>query len=130
MTEVIWQFTREAAELRLANPDFKAYADSYENADTRTQLNAQSEDQEIDYLTKQGYDGCIQHFENMWDSSQCQNIRDKIIFVKDTVNPQVDIQPTGNVRSGCGMWISRSQEQTKTQRANPKTHNLSSSLCV
>ena len=34
-------------------------------ADTSTQLNAQSEDQEIDNLTKQGYDGCSQEFENM-----------------------------------------------------------------
>jgi len=50
--------------------------------------------QEIDNLTKQGYDGCTQQFENMRDSSQGQNIRDKAIFVTDTVNPQVDTQPT------------------------------------
>ena len=68
--------------------DFKAYVDSYENTNTSTQLNAQSEDQEINNLTKQGYDGCTQHFKNVWDSSQGQ------IFVTDTVNPQVDIQPT------------------------------------
>ena len=66
MIKVIWQPTWEAAELLLANPDFKTYVDSYENADTSTQLN----DQEIDNLTKQGYGGCTQHFENMWDSSQ------------------------------------------------------------
>jgi len=29
-------------ELLLANPDLKTYVDSYENADTSTQLNAQS----------------------------------------------------------------------------------------
>ena len=75
MIKVIWQPTWEAAELLLANPDFKTYVDSYENADTSTQLNAQSEDQEIENLTKQGYDGCTQHFENMWDSSRGQNIR-------------------------------------------------------
>ena len=90
----------EAAELLLANPDFKAYADSYENADS-TQLNAQSEDQEIDNLTKQGYGGCTQQFENMWDSSQSQNIRDKAIFATDTIHPQVDIQPTWK----CEIWV-------------------------
>ena len=37
-----------------ANPDFITYADSYENADTSTQLSAQPEGQEIDNLTKQG----------------------------------------------------------------------------
>jgi hypothetical protein len=57
MTKVIWQFTWEAAELLLVNPDLKAYVDSYENADTSSQLNAQSEDQRIDNLTKQGYEG-------------------------------------------------------------------------
>jgi hypothetical protein len=50
MIKVIWQPTWEAAELLLANPDFKTYVDSYENADTSTQLNTQSEDQEIDIL--------------------------------------------------------------------------------
>ena len=51
MIKVIWQPTWEAAELLLANPDFKAYADSYENADTSThQLNVQYEDQEIEIL--------------------------------------------------------------------------------
>jgi hypothetical protein len=70
MIKVIWQPTWEAAELLLANPDFKTNVDSHENADTSTQLNAQSEDQEIDNLTKQGYDGCTQHFENMRDLSQ------------------------------------------------------------
>ena len=59
---MIWQPTWEAAELLLANPDLKTYVDTYENADTSTQLNAQSEDQEIDNLTKQGYDGCIHCF--------------------------------------------------------------------
>jgi hypothetical protein len=63
MIKVIWQPTWEAAELLIANPDFKTYVDSYGNADASTQLNAQSEDQEIDNLTKQGYDGCTQHFE-------------------------------------------------------------------
>ena len=58
--------------------DFKAYVDSYENTNTSTQLNAQSEDQEINNLTKQGYDGCTQHSYNMWDSSQGQNIRDNL----------------------------------------------------
>jgi hypothetical protein len=75
--------------------DFKAYVDSYENTNTSTQLNAQSEDQEINNLTKQGYDGCTQHFKNVWDSSQGQ------IFVTDTVNPQVDIQPTWK----CEIWV-------------------------
>ena len=99
---MIWQPTWEAAELLLANPDFKAYVDSsYENADTSTQLNAQSKDQEIDSLTKQGYDGCTQHFENMWDSSQGQNIRDKAIFITDTVNSQANIQPTWK----CEIWV-------------------------
>ena len=55
---MIWQPTWEAAEPLLANPDFRTYVASYENADTSTQLNAQSEDQKIDNLTKQGYDGC------------------------------------------------------------------------
>ena len=59
MIKVIWQPTREAAELFLANPDFKTYVDSFENADTSTQLYAQSEDQEIDNLTKQGYDNIL-----------------------------------------------------------------------
>jgi hypothetical protein len=37
MIKVIWQPTWEAAaELLLANPDFKAYADSYEYAYTST----------------------------------------------------------------------------------------------
>ena len=54
MMKVIWQPTWEAAELLLAKPDFKTYVDSYEKADTSTQLNAQSEDLEIDNLTKQG----------------------------------------------------------------------------
>ena len=40
MIKVIWQPTWEAAELLLDNPDFKAYVDSYEIADTSTQLNA------------------------------------------------------------------------------------------
>ena len=37
----------------------------------------------------------------MWDSSQGQNIRDKAIFITDTVNPQADIQPTWK----CGIWV-------------------------
>ena len=78
MIKVIWQPTWEAAELLLANPDFKTNVDSHENADTSTQLNAQSEDQEIDNLTKQGYDGGTRHFEMMWDSLQGQNIRDNL----------------------------------------------------
>ena len=98
--KVIWQPTWEAAELLLANPEFKTYVNSYENADTVTQLNAQSEDQETN-LTKQGYDGCTQHFENMWDSSQGQNIRDKGNFVTDTVKPQVDMRPTRK----SGIWV-------------------------
>ena len=49
---MIWQPTWEAAELLLANPDFKTHVDSYENADTSTQLNAQSQNQETDNLTK------------------------------------------------------------------------------
>jgi hypothetical protein len=44
---VIWQPTWDAAELLLANPDFKTYVDSYENAGTSDQLYAQSEDQEM-----------------------------------------------------------------------------------
>jgi hypothetical protein len=44
MIKVIRQPTWEAAELLLANPDFKAYVDSNENADTITQLHAQPED--------------------------------------------------------------------------------------
>jgi len=62
-----------------------------------TQLNAKSEDQEIDNLTKQGYPA----LENMWDSSQGQNIRDRALFVTDTVNPQADIQPTWK----CEIWV-------------------------
>ena len=46
-------------------------------------------------------DGCTQHFENMWDSSQSQNIRDKAIFATDTIHPQVDIQPTWK----CEIWV-------------------------
>ena len=37
----------------------------------------------------------------IWDSLQGQNIRDKAIFVTDTVNPQVDIQPTWK----CEIWV-------------------------
>jgi len=37
----------------------------------------------------------------MWDSSQGRNIRDKAIFVTDTDNPQVDIQPTWK----CEIWM-------------------------
>jgi hypothetical protein len=59
------------------------------------------EDQEIDNLTKQGYDGCTQLVEYMWDSSQGQNIRDKAILITDTVNPQADIQPTWK----CEIWV-------------------------
>ena len=44
MIKVFRQPTWEAAELLLANPDFKAYVDSNENADTITQLHAQPED--------------------------------------------------------------------------------------
>jgi len=106
MIKVIWQPTWEAAELLSANPDFRTYVASYENADTSTQLNAQSEDQKIDNLTKQGYDGCTQHFKIMWDSPQGQNIRDKAIFITGTVNPQADIQPTHlemwDLGAGCG----------------------------
>ena len=101
MIKVIWQPTWEAAELLLANPDFKAYVDSCENGDTSTQLNAHSEDQEIDNLTKQGYNGCTQHLENMWDSSQGQNIRDKGNFVTDTVKPPVDMRHTRK----SGIWV-------------------------
>ena len=39
MTKAIWQPTWEAAELLLANPYIKTYVDSYDNADTSTQLN-------------------------------------------------------------------------------------------
>jgi hypothetical protein len=35
-----------------------------------SQLSAQPEDQEINNLTKHGYDGCTQHFDTVWDSSQ------------------------------------------------------------
>ena len=66
-----------------ANPDFITYADSYENADTSTQLSAQPEGQEIDNLTKQG-DGCIQYFSSMWDSLQGHNMRDKAFFIVET----------------------------------------------
>jgi len=93
MIKVIWQPTWEAAELLLANPDFKTYVDSYENADTSTQLNAQSEDQEIDNLTKQGYNSCTQHFENMWDLSQGQNIRDKAILSQTLSIPKQTFNP-------------------------------------
>jgi hypothetical protein len=55
--KVLWQPAREAPELLFTNSDFKTYVDSYENADTNTQLNAQSEDQqETDNLTKQQSD--------------------------------------------------------------------------
>jgi hypothetical protein len=37
----------------------------------------------------------------MWDSSQGQNIRDKAIFITDTVNPQANIQPTWK----CEIWV-------------------------
>ena len=37
----------------------------------------------------------------MWDSSQGQNIRDKDLFVLDTVNPQVDIEPTWKLE----IWV-------------------------
>jgi hypothetical protein len=37
----------------------------------------------------------------MWDSSQSQNIRDKAIFITDTVNTQADIQPTWK----CEIWV-------------------------
>ena len=38
MVKVLWQPTWEAAELLLANSDFKIYVDSYKIADTSTQL--------------------------------------------------------------------------------------------
>ena len=123
LIKVIWQPTREAAELFLANPDFKTYVDSFENADTSTQLYAQSEDQEIDNLTTQGCDGCTQHFENMLDSLKGQNIRDKAILSQTLSIPKQSFHPPGNVRSGCGMWTSSSQELIKTQRVNPKSLN-------
>ena len=37
--------------------------------------------------------------------------------------PKQTFHPPGNARSGCGMWISRSQDLIKTQRANPKSLN-------
>ena len=98
---MIWQPTWEAADLLSANPDLKTYVNSYENADTSTQPSGQPEDQEIDNLKKQGYDGCTQHFDYMWDSSQGQNIRDKAFFITDTVNPQLGVQPTGK----CEIWV-------------------------
>jgi len=124
MIKVFRQPTWEAAELLLANPDFKAYVDSYENADTSTQLNAQSEDQEFDNLTKQGYDGCTpSNLKYVWDSLQGQDIRDKAIFVMNTVNPQVDKQPTWK----CEIWVRDVDLQkpgsNKTQRVNPKSLN-------
>ena len=39
MVKLLWQPTWEAAELLLANPYIKTYVDSYDNADTSTQLN-------------------------------------------------------------------------------------------
>ena len=103
MMKVIWQPTWEAAELLLANPEFKTYVNSYENADTVTQLNAQSEDQETN-LTKQGYDGCTQHFENMWDSSQGQNIRARHLChgqcqSPSRLSPHLEVRDLG---TGCG----------------------------
>ena len=65
-----------------------------------SQLSAQPEDQEINNLTKQGYDGCTQHFVNIWDSLQGQTNRDKAFFITDTVTPQ-DIQPTWK----CEIWV-------------------------
>jgi hypothetical protein len=53
----------------------------------RTQQSAQPEDQEIDNSKKQGYDGCTEHFDHMWDSLQGQNNRDKALFITHTVNP-------------------------------------------
>ena len=87
MVRVLWQPTWKAAELLLANPDFKTYIDSYENADMSTQLSVQPEDKKIDNRTKQGYDGCTQHFDTMWESSsQGQNIRDKALFLSRTLS--------------------------------------------
>ena len=52
-------------------------------------------------LVVPSYDGCTQHFDYMWDSSQGQNIRDKAFFITDTVNPQLGVQPTGK----CEIWV-------------------------
>jgi hypothetical protein len=86
-----------------ANPDFITYADSYENADTSTQLSAQPEGQEIDNLTKQGYDGYTQHFDNMWDSSlQGQKTSETGQSLSWTLsNPRVDTHPTCK----CEIWV-------------------------
>ena len=37
--------------------------------------------------------------------------------------PRQTFHPPGNVRSGCGMWTSSSQDIIKTQRVNPKSLN-------
>ena len=52
-------------------------------------------------LQSKANDGCTPHFDNMWDSSQGQNIRDKALFVTYTVNPQVDIPPAWK----CEIWV-------------------------
>jgi len=98
MIKVIWQPTREAAELFLANPDFKTYVDSFENADTSTQLYAQSEDQEIDNLTKQGYDNILWKHVGLVTRPKHQRQGN---FITDTVNPQAIISPTWK----CDIWV-------------------------
>jgi hypothetical protein len=104
MIKLIWQLTWEAAELLLAIPDFIIYVDSYENADTSTQLMPNQKAKTIGNLTKQGYNGYTQHFDNMWDSSQGQNIRARHLChgqcqSPSRLSPHLEVRDLG---TGCG----------------------------
>jgi len=120
---VICKPTWEAAELLLANPDFKTYVDSYENADTSsgTQLNAQPEDQEIDNPTKQGMMVVLSTLKICETRRKAKTSETRQSLSQTLSIPKQTFHPPGNVRSECEMWTSSSQDLIKTQRVNPKS---------
>jgi hypothetical protein len=110
MVKLLWQPTWEAAELLLAKPDFKIYVDS-------CNMPAQA----LSILI----------------CGTCRKAKtsETMRFITETVNPQVDIQPTWKWE----IWVregdlirpgSHNDFEGELKIPEHRTHNLSSSLCI
>eukprot|EP00983_Pelagomonas_calceolata_P008853 287791-Pelagomonas_calceolata.AAC.1 len=98
---VTWHPTWEAADLLLANPDFKKLVQSFEQSHKKNvpflHQRSPAADTNVDDLTCQGYKGSTNHLQRHCLTTQGHPMRNKAYFDPETSNPQADILPNPSV---------------------------------
>ena len=96
-----WHPSWEPTEMLVSNPDFKAHVQQFEHSQCSAQEPIPPMDSAIDNLTRQGFHGSTHELKSHWTTTQGHKNRQNAFFNIQTINPQLDIEPTWK----CEIWI-------------------------